>query len=670
MKVLVISHSCVADVNQQQFVALGRLPGVQIELILPARWKSEYAGRPQPPRLLPAVDFPVHCLPVALPGQVSLHFYKRLPLARLRRFGPDVVLSAEEPWSLSGLQAVWLSRKLGAALVFQTNQNISKRYPPPFSLIERLSYRRASVALAYSEEARQVMLRKGLRKPSRVVPYGTDVALFHGEPNAALRRELGLGESVVLGYLGRFVPEKGLDTFVEAVAQIVGREPEAPIKALMVGAGPEEQSLRRAIEAAGLRERFVFTGAVSHKEAGAYLRCMDVLVLPSRTTPSWKEQFGRVIIESLACGVPVVGSNSGQIPHLLRDTGGGLVFQEGDAGDLAEKLGALAGDAALRRRLGAQGGQTVRRRYTCEAVADQLYRVFEEALASAGDTRETVPSPLLRLTRFLPKRLIRWVSVKQHQYPLLKSAYRRIAGTAKGSDQRIQAGVGQGLRFNVGRSTLGYLLGTVEPQIQTLLPRICGPGDVVYDIGGNVGFFTVVLARIVGPEGEVVSFEPMPETFAALTHNVAINGFTNVRPVGKAVSQRSETLRIGVSAYDSTHKVVGTSAVEEVVEVPGICLDDFVFEEGARPPRLVKIDVEGHEEAVLRGMRRVIAQYAPLILCEVHGTNRVLSPLLEEFGYWQAVVEEPGKPLAEAHWNAHVLAGPASMQPLREDLFS
>ena len=398
MKVLAISHSCVADVNQQLFVALRQLPEVAgLEMIIPATWRSEYTGRLHPPTILPAVDFPVHSLPVFAPGNVSLHCYKTLPMRRLRQFRPDVVLSTQEPWSLSNLQAIWLSGTLRAPLVFQTNQNIFKHYPPPFSWLERLSYSSAAVALAYSEEARQVMLRKGLRKPSLVVPYGTDIAMF--TPGVSLMRErLGLGNGFVIGYMGRLVPEKGLDTLIRSLPRVLQGVPGVDVRLLMVGSGSEEAALKKVAVDLGVAERVVFAGSVPHREANDSLRCMDVFALPSRTMSNWKEQFGRVIIEALACEVPVIGSDSGQIPHLIRDTGGGLVFPEGDADALAVQLLTLIRDPVRRHQLAQAGSEAVRERYTYAAVAQQLYAVFCSVLRSehAHESSEELAAELSR----------------------------------------------------------------------------------------------------------------------------------------------------------------------------------------------------------------------------------------------------------------------------------
>ena len=382
MKILAMSHSCVTDVNQQLFVRLNQLPDTQVEVIVPSQWRNDYTGKMEEPRTLAGVDFPLHHLPIAVPGHVSLHFYRSLPLDRFRRFGPDVVLSAQEPWSLSGWQALRLSRTLGVPFAFQTNQNLDKRYPPPFRWIEQTSYRHAAVALAYSEEARQVMVRKGRTGPSAVVPYGTDLSLFRAADRSALRQSLGVAGSVVIGYMGRLVPEKGLDTLIEA-AEIIQRErPALAFQVMLVGSGPDEPRLRQLVDAAGLRPRFVFTGAVPHTQAGEYMGCFDVFALPSRTTPRWKEQFGRVIIEAMACGVPVVGSDSGEIPRLIETTNGGLVFREGDAADLAARLLALLEDPTRRRQTGEAGRQSVTDRYSYEAVAAALRAALQDACAS------------------------------------------------------------------------------------------------------------------------------------------------------------------------------------------------------------------------------------------------------------------------------------------------
>jgi glycosyltransferase involved in cell wall biosynthesis len=384
VKVLVFSHSCVVDVNQQVYVALRQVENTDVLLVVPANWKNEYTGAAMTPTILPGVDFEVHAAPVALPGKVPLHFYMRLPMAAIRKFRPDVILASQEPYSMVMAQAMRLASNLNVPCAFQTNQNIVKNYPPPFGWIEKKAFRTAGYALAYSEEARQVMRQKGRTGPSAVVPYATDVSLFVRQETTIRRRELGLGDAVVVGYMGRLVPEKGLDTLISAMKHLQTVPNLPDVRALIVGAGTEAENLKRQIAEAGLTDRFVFTGVVPHSEAATYMSCMDIFVLPSRTTPTWKEQFGRVIIEALACGVPVVGADSGQIPLLIQETGGGIVFPEGDETALASALESLIRDPEARECLARRGAATVQERFTCEAVARQMHGLFREMLAPSG----------------------------------------------------------------------------------------------------------------------------------------------------------------------------------------------------------------------------------------------------------------------------------------------
>ncbi len=128
----------------------------------------------------------------------------------------------------------------------------------------------------------------------------------------------------------------------------------------------------------GIRERVRFVPAVPAAEVPAYLRAMDALVLPSRTTPVWKEQFGHVLIEAMACEVPAIGSDSGAIPEVIGPAG--LLFPEGDASALARALDELRSQPALRKRLGEEGRRRVLERYTHEQIARQTADIYRRAL--------------------------------------------------------------------------------------------------------------------------------------------------------------------------------------------------------------------------------------------------------------------------------------------------
>lgn len=387
MKILAISHSCAADVNQQWYVALSELPNVSVELVVPSNWRDDCTHRPLLPMVLSGVRFPVHFLPVLFPGHISLHLYRRGLAKVLGACKPDVVFVDEEPWSFAVGQAAFLCGRLGIPFVCYTKQNLPKRYPPPFSLIEKMTYRRAGAIVALTGEVRDVLHRKGFDGVCPVIPHACDNTLFYPGHQRELRRQLGLRE-LVAGYLGRLVSEKGLDTLLTAFFQLPERVRQR-CSLLLAGAGPEEQRLRKMAGSAGMAEQVVFAGAVPHRKAGDYLRCMDVLVLPSRTTPSWTEQFGRVLIEAMACEIPVVGSNSGSIPGLIEQTGGGMSFPEGDGVQLARQLATLLDDRELAAEMGRRGRRAVAQQFTYEAIAEQLRDTLEAVNGSTRKHSET-----------------------------------------------------------------------------------------------------------------------------------------------------------------------------------------------------------------------------------------------------------------------------------------
>jgi glycosyltransferase involved in cell wall biosynthesis len=141
---------------------------------------------------------------------------------------------------------------------------------------------------------------------------------------------------------------------------------------LMLGRGPWSAQL------ATLPDVIAYP-AVPHAEVPAYLAAMNVLVLSSRTTPKWKEQFGHVLIEAMASGVPVIGSDSGAIPEVIAYAG--LIFPEGDVAALREAIIRLRDDATLRAELGARGRARVLAHYTHARIAEQTAAIYREMLA-------------------------------------------------------------------------------------------------------------------------------------------------------------------------------------------------------------------------------------------------------------------------------------------------
>jgi glycosyltransferase involved in cell wall biosynthesis len=183
--------------------------------------------------------------------------------------------------------------------------------------------------------------------------------------------------------VGRLVPEKGIADLLAAVALL----PET-MRLLIVGSGSHADALHAHATQLGIAARITWHAPVpTHAMPGIMQQC-DALVLPSRTTANWKEQFGRVLVEAMACGVPVVGSSSGEIPHVVGD--GGLIYAEGDTHALAAQLTVLLQDAPRYAAISAQARQRVLTHYTQQALAQRYAAIYRELNASRFSMR---PSP-------------------------------------------------------------------------------------------------------------------------------------------------------------------------------------------------------------------------------------------------------------------------------------
>lgn len=287
----------------------------------------------------------------------------------------DVIHCWEEPYVLAGAQVAALAPR-NAAFLFSTFQNIPKRYPPPFSLFERRVLGRAAGWIAFGETVRaaqQSRLSAYRSLPSAVIPPGIDPGSFRAHPRLraeALARLGWNGDVPVIGFVGRFVPEKGFDTLLQALAEL-----RAPWRALFVGNGPG----RASIEAFAQQHDVRVIGDATHDEVPLWLNAMDLLCAPSRTTATWREQFGRMLVEAMACEVAVIASDSGEIPHVVGDAG--MVLPERDVRAWREAIETLVSDPGARRALAARGLARVGDRFVWPVVARQHLAFFERCRA-------------------------------------------------------------------------------------------------------------------------------------------------------------------------------------------------------------------------------------------------------------------------------------------------
>lgn len=190
----------------------------------------------------------------------------------------------------------------------------------------------------------------------------------------------------------------------------------------------------------------------------------------------------------------------------------------------------------------------------------------------------------------------------------------------KDHDIVMPQGIGRGLRFNKAGGNPDYALGTNEPPVQEALAEMLRPADVFFDIGANVGFFTVIAARLVGKHGQVIAFEPVPANAAAVRHNCALNDFANVRVLETAISDEDGTAELRLAHYAggaALATVAPPPDLKGIITVPVNTVDTLVAQKKVPPPTVVKIDVEGAEINVLRGMHETLRQIRPIVIYEI-----------------------------------------------------
>ncbi len=363
MKIAVISHSAVVPLYREKFHLMAR-QDLEVHLILPTGWPegSRWISAPGPGWEDGVMIHMLHGLGLGRVGGFYLKGLVRL----LKRLKPALIHVEEEPRSVVCWQAMQAVRGLNCLWLFFTWENALRTYRWPMAAINRKVMKKCRWAIAGNQEGKDVLAGRAFKGRCEVIPqYGVNPEVFKNS------NERKTGHNPLrLAYCGRLLPEKGIETLVQAVKLLPGAW-----SLTIRGNGPHGPALQNMVMALGLDSRVSFAPAAPNEAMPEILNGIDVLILPSLTTSHWKEQFGRILIEAMACETPVIGSSSGEIPHVIGEAG--LVFKEGDAQALRDCISSLMADPEKRHALGRQARTRVLEQFTTARIVEKTLAFYQ-----------------------------------------------------------------------------------------------------------------------------------------------------------------------------------------------------------------------------------------------------------------------------------------------------
>ena len=380
LRVLFITHTYVVGVNQGKLATIA--DGADVGLLSPKTWRSSGWGRvlnletPYPQLKI----FPANIL---FSGRGGAYLYNPFRIWQvIREFQPDILQIEEEVFSLCTLQLAIFARLMGLPLVVFGWENMDRDLPLFRRWVRDFVLNTASLILAGNTEGGELLNRWNYQGLTEVMPQmGVDETFF--SPSLVTDSEPELN----IGFLGRIVHEKGIDLMLDAARQL--KHQGLTFKMTICGTGNAQADLEKMARDLGVEDHIQWKGAVTHDQVPAEMAKFDVLVLPSRSVDTWKEQFGHVLIEAMVMGIPTVGSTCGEIPNVVKHPD--LVFEEGDADGLTAILSRLIGDQEFRQSMGDYCLQRAQQNYTHKRIAQRLMTLWHKILHTPSASVSTVP---------------------------------------------------------------------------------------------------------------------------------------------------------------------------------------------------------------------------------------------------------------------------------------
>lgn len=405
MKILVVSHTYIASINREKWkVFAQKYKDSQIKVLIPKNWPASLfdisAGNC-------AQDNLNNCEFISLDtrkaGNEVLYNYKFSDLFRiLKKFKPDVIHVEQGDNALSYFQLILVAKllRLKSKFTFFTWVNWKHRWSLKYrlfwSFIEKFNLKNSSGAIVGNTVAKDILREKKYLKEIEVLlQLGVNTKYFYPVQKEILKQPFDYAQDRIqddpavakgygghgkrrkrIGFIGRIIKEKGVFDLVTVFKNLHKKYPEW--KLVFVGAGKELNNLIDYVNKNNLQEHVEFLPPVDHKLVGEVLNKFDIFILPSYDTPEWKEQFGHVLIEAMACGVPVLGSDAGNIANVIRDSG--LVFKQKNLNDFEGKLELLIKRQSLREELSKKGYDLFTKNYSYNFIAERTYNFWQKIL--------------------------------------------------------------------------------------------------------------------------------------------------------------------------------------------------------------------------------------------------------------------------------------------------
>lgn len=381
IRVLFVWHGAVEKSYRQLFYEMSK-HGLEMIVITAKRWYETSKWQTFEPIDLDK-HYKVYPLRTIFTNHIRAFFYLNfIKIAWIiLKHKPNLVYLKQEPYSTAGFIIVLLTRILSpkSKILIESDENIFKNHPIPFKFFEIFNLSVADAMSAIPTDAIEVYREKGFKKEiyktyNFIPEFRTDVEPLDIQSNARLK----------VGFAGRIVELKGIDTIILSIHELKTRG-YSDIELFIVGYPEEKDYYEYVVKLAEeKRVKMIYLGTLGLDKMFAFYKAIDVLVLPSRTKFWIKEQFGRVLVEAMACGTPCVGSSSGEIPRVINNPN--LIFEEDNYHQLADILEKFYNREYSKEKM-AESLIEYSKNFTVEAVAKNKAEIVKNVCRKYSDAR-------------------------------------------------------------------------------------------------------------------------------------------------------------------------------------------------------------------------------------------------------------------------------------------